>query len=337
MEYNSATLSGILNSKGKINLKSIPKDEIKRTMLEDNQYYTPDFQVGVTPSIERCVEAIIEEFSKDNYKLNMEIHNIELKWNHKLQKKSFNRVLSEFSEFMNVSQQTIEDFIEAKSHVTRKLKKKQGTFFRQLVDVFINFYERKHYLDFLIDSSPCFFESSDINDRMDYFFQADNYSFQKRFRVISTKFVDLRRIFNNGRVIQNVSLKLSLSEGENINVKYIVHNDNDKLDVVIGLKDPGIELMHYDVKRFTPRKGLNQSVEYEFKQSSSTGNYIIKSKINGQEERLFSEENKMKKDKLFETLVNHPILLGGNAFIYTLDYIRANKDRIEKAASFSMK
>ncbi len=329
MNYNSKSISEILNRRKRLVVQSLPIDKVKQSMLKNEKYYTPDFQVGVTPSIESCVEVAVRELSKDNYTLNAEIHGKEIEWHHKLGERSYKGVLDEMINFMNSSPKSIEDLMKAKSQIIRKLKKKQGSFFKQLVDVIINFFERESYLHFLIESSPCFFEPSDIDKRIDYFFQERNYSFQERFREKSTKFVDLRKISDNGRKIQNVSMKLFIGEDSKIRVKYVVHNLDDKLDVVVGLGDSKIELMHYDVKRFTPREGVTKNTEYEFKQSTSTGDYILKSKIDGEERRLFFEESKMKKERLFKTLADNPILLGGNAFVYIINSLRENIDKIK--------
>ena len=320
----------IKNNTGSGNVvKNIPT-EMLRTSIYESGIYNPDFKRTHSPSIERCVEAAIAESRNSIFDLNRNFRIIMARWRGKkgFSMSSYNHVGQVVSEHMSEIKY-LDEIIELLVKPPKCLKRRQQGFFRELVSCYLDHHYKLDYWRFAIDATPCFFEQDDLNLRkLTLFCDSDFFTKNEKYSDIESRYAYLRAARLDQGEEQKVEAKIYIDNGMNIDLKYFVINRQDKLDVVVRVNEDGLKLKHYHIGRYTRRNGESPMVSYEIKQSSKTGDFVIKTESEGQSGLFHRNRNQMEASNFFKFISKNPIFLGGNGFLYVADFIRSNREKI---------
>ena len=300
---------------------------------ETEGIYNPDFKKEPTPSIERAVNCILDHETNHAQEINRLIRRIHSKWKHKkgITPQSMSRVNNKFGEYISNGSEGIA--LLAITKTPKSLKKRQKVYFRELADTVKDYLLEQDYSKFALQSSPCFFEPSDFDGNLELLLNPNFYSRDEKHRSMNSKYVRLREVKDRGQRGQRVEAKVSLTNRGELDLKYIVYNRNDKLDVVVRVEDGGLVLNHYDVVRKTPRgEDGNPDQAYQIIRSGRAGNFLLKFG-SGSDEKLFHRgKDELEASEFFKFQERYPVFYGGNGFIHTSDFVMENRSKITKAA-----
>jgi len=322
--------------KSKILALDISKDKQIELFKKSEEIFTPNFESGSTPSIEKCLDSYVDNFRKQTEILNSGYQKIDGKWSNKkgFGANSFDKATEEVRKVLNdVSRRNLNELHELVKNPPSKLKKMQKACFRDFIKVHIENYYEQIYPTFALYSSPCFFEPSDFEpNSLDKLLETKYYRYDGKFKTYQSAPAILRTIRENNKEIQKVKAKLIVDPlNKKINLKYMVFNRDDKLDVVVGIKDNDLSIRHYDVEMHTLRGGKKPDVSYKIIQSGKTGNFIIKTESGRDSELFHKNRDQMEAYNLFRFLSNNPIFLGGNGFLNAVDYTKNKQKQILEA------
>ncbi|MAG07380.1 hypothetical protein CMI46_01025 [Candidatus Pacearchaeota archaeon] len=300
---------------------------------ETEGVYDTDFKKEPTPSIERAVNCILDHETNHAQEINRLIKRIHSKWKNKkgITSQSMSRVNNKFGEYISNGSEGIA--LLAITKTPKSLKKRQRTYFRELADTVKDYLIEQEYSKFALASSPCFFEPSDFDGNLELLLRPNFYFRDEKHYGTSSKYVRLREIKDRGQRGQRVEAQVSLSDRGKLNLKYIVYNRNDKLDVVVRIEDEKLVLNHYDIVRKTPRgEDGNPDQAYQIIRSGREGNFLIKAG-SGSDEKLFHRgKDELEASEFFKFLERYPVFYGGNGFIHTSDFVMENMSKITKVA-----